>query len=103
MEKELSVLSTKIASLHDDIVDIKAAMKSLSEAITKLALVEARQVQSDAAIERAFKAIEKVEVRLERAAIQAERSKQASDWVYRAVWAAAAAMGVYALKVLKVI
>jgi len=51
-------------SLHDDVREIKQTLRVLSEAVTKLALVEERQAQMSQAVERAFTSIERVEVRL---------------------------------------
>jgi hypothetical protein len=70
---------------------MKDALRSLSAAITKLALIEERQAQAGNALQRAFEAIERVERRLaevERVGIDASRT---SAWVDRALWAAAAA------------
>ena len=55
------VFSVKLDALHKDVGDVKAALNKLSDAITKLALVEQQQGQIAAALERAFKAISKVE------------------------------------------
>jgi hypothetical protein len=54
----------RLNALHEDIGEIKVALGKLSDAITKLALVEERQTQAAQALERAFKAIEKIESRL---------------------------------------
>ncbi len=55
------VFSIKLDALHKDVGDVKTALNKLSDAITKLALVEQQQGQIAAALERAFKAINKVE------------------------------------------
>ena len=59
-----SVLTIKLEALHGDVAEVKTALNKLSEAITKLALVEERQAQTADALERAFKAIGKIEDRL---------------------------------------
>ena len=61
---EESVLTVKIDMLHNDVSDMKTALNELSKAITKLALVEERQAKTADAMERAFKAIGKIEDRL---------------------------------------
>jgi len=40
------VLSLKLEMLHHDVVEVKTALNKLSEAITKLALVEQQQLQT---------------------------------------------------------
>lgn len=51
----------KLDALHKDVGEVKNALNKLSDAITKLALVEQQQGQIAAALERAFKAISNVE------------------------------------------
>jgi hypothetical protein len=55
------VFSVKLDALHKDVGEVKIALNNLSTAITKLALVEQQQGQIAAALDRAFKAISKVE------------------------------------------
>ena len=56
-----AIFSVKLDALHKDVGEVKTALNKLSDAITKLALVEQQQGQIAAALERAFKAITKVE------------------------------------------
>jgi hypothetical protein len=78
-----NVLTVKIDMLHSDVVDMKTALNELSKAITKLALVEERQAQTADAMERAFKAIGKVEDRLSKLELTAPKTKETSAWVDR--------------------
>lgn len=55
------VFAVKLDALHKDVGEVKTALTKLSDAITKLALVEQQQGQIAAALDRAFKAISKVE------------------------------------------
>ena len=55
------IFAIKLDALHKDVGEVKTALNKLSEAITKLALVEQQQGQIAAALDRAFKAISKVE------------------------------------------
>ena len=57
----IDVFSVKLDTLHKDVGEVKVALAKLSTAITKLALVEQQQGQIAAALDRAFKAISKVE------------------------------------------
>lgn len=107
------VLSHKLETLHGDVGEIKAALRDLTQAVTRLALVEERQAQSSAALDRAFRALERVEQRIAALELQtpdrldqrlvhleqqAPQSTRAAAWVDRAVWACAAAGAVYAAK-----
>jgi len=80
---EEGVLSVKLQMLHSDVVDVKTAVNELSKAIMKLALVEERQAQTAEAMERAFKAIGKIEDRLSALEQSAPKTKETSAWMDR--------------------
>lgn len=84
---DASVLTVKIDMLHSDVVDMKTALSELSKAITKLALVEERQAQTADAMERAFKAIGKIEDRLSALELVAPKTKETNAWVDRFILA----------------
>ena len=89
--KELNELASKLMSLHDDVSEIKGALKDLTSAITKLALIEERQSVTNAALERAFVAISRVEDRLSELERIAPMNNQSRIWVERFVIAVAGA------------
>lgn len=89
--KELNELASKLMSLHDDVSEIKGALKDLTSAITKLALIEERQSVTNAALERAFVAISRVEDRLTELERLAPMNNQSRAWVERFVIALAGA------------
>ena len=84
---EESVLTVKIDMLHSDVVDMKTALNELSKAITKLALVEERQAQTADAMERAFKAIGKIEDRVSALELTAPKTKETNAWMDRFILA----------------
>jgi len=91
-------VNARLDALHSDIADMKAALRDLSAAITKLALVEERLVQTSSSIDRAFKFAEKISERvavLEKTGVD---SMRVSRWVDRTVWAVVAAVGIYIAK-----
>ena len=53
-----TVLESKLSMLHEDVGDIKSALKDLTSAITRLALVEERMATASAAQERAIRLLE---------------------------------------------
>lgn len=92
------LLSMRLQTLHDDVGEMKAAMKDLAAAITKLALIEERQTNAAAALERAFIALERVEARLGALEAHVPSNKKVSVWLDRATWAG---MGLLAMMVVK--
>jgi hypothetical protein len=80
------VLSHKLQTLHEDVGEMKAVLKDLTAAITKLALIEERQTQAAAAQERAFKALERVEQRVSDLEVYVPANKRVSVWLDRATW-----------------
>lgn len=85
----VNVLSTRLEVLHSDVTEIKDALKTLSEAITKLALVEERQTQTTQALERCFGAVEKIERRLDALERASAGHTRVARWVDKAVLGAA--------------
>jgi chromosome segregation ATPase len=92
------VLEFKINLMHQDVSEIKTALKELTSAITRLALVEERLASTAAAQERAFSAISSLEKRLVEIEKRLPEYSRVSVWVDRGVWAAAAAAIVFAAK-----
>lgn len=97
-----NVLTVKLEALHTDVTEVKSALNKLSEAITKLALVEERQAQTADALERAFKAIGKIEDRLSSMektyAEQKPQYTEVAKWVDRGLVALAGAGAVLIAK-----
>lgn len=97
-----NVLTVKLEALHTDVTEVKSALNKLSEAITKLALVEERQAQTADALERAFKAIGKIEDRLtsmeKTYAEQKPQYTEVAKWVDRGLVALAGAGAVLIAK-----
>jgi len=94
------ILTVKLEALHTDVSDIKSALDRLSDAITKLALVEQQQGQIAAALERAFKAISKLEDRLTVLEQAAPTHTEVAKWVDRGLVALAGAGAVLVGKAL---
>ena len=99
-----SILEIKLHALHEDVGEVKTALNRLSDAITKLALVEQQQGQIAASLERAFKTISKLEDRLtaleQQNAALAPQQSDTAKWVDRGVVALAGAGGGLILKAL---
>jgi hypothetical protein len=59
-----TTMHVRLSILHDDVGDVKSALKELTLAINRFSIVEERQNNAAQALDRAFKVIEKVEGRL---------------------------------------
>lgn len=99
------LLGVRLDALHGDVGEIKSTLKSLSDAILKLALVEERQARANEAIERAFGSVSRVDNKvgaLELRVIELEKAvpayDRASQWVDRAVWGCLGLLGMYVAK-----
>ena len=99
--KELSELANKLLSLHEDVSEIKGALRDLTSAITKLALIEERQTVTNASLERAFTAITRVEDRLSELERLAPMNNQSRIWVERFTIALAGAALMFVWEVVK--
>lgn len=95
---DIRVLATRLGDLHEDVTEIKGAMKTLSEAITKLALVEDRQANTAEALERAFKAIERVELRLTKLELQGPANNRVASLIDKAMLGAVIIVALFVSK-----
>lgn len=95
---EKALLSHRLATLHEDVTEMRVAMKELASAITKLALIEERQTNAAVAQERAFTVLAKLEERVSELESYVPANKRMSVWLDRATWAG---MGLLAMLVLK--
>ena len=95
-QSDLLVLSERFQALHDDVSEIKSAIRDLAAAITKLALIEDRQSNVAAAQERLFASLARLELRV----IELEKSTPANNqthaWVEKAILLAAGAALLFA-------
>ena len=95
-QSDLLVLSERFQALHDDVSEIKSAIRDLAAAITKLALIEDRQSNVAAAQERLFASLARLELRV----IELEKSMPANNqthaWVEKAILLAAGAALLFA-------
>lgn len=97
------LIAARLDALHGDMQEVKGVQKEMAAAFSKLILIEERQANTAAAQERSFKALEKLEVKLEayttanREACkemerrldsleaQAPTNKRVTDWVFMGV------------------
>ena len=96
--EQAAALTVKLDMLHGDITEIKSAMAKMTDAITKLALVEQQQSQTVEAMERAFKAIGKIEDRVTTLEQAQPATKKMEVWVDRFIMAVVGAFLMFVVK-----
>lgn len=97
------LIAARLDTLHGDMQEIKGVQKEMAAAFSKLILIEERQANTQAAQERSFKVIEKLETKLEAYnaanretcqgmerrldALEAEAptNKRVTDWVFMGI------------------
>ena len=84
-------LTHHIQRIREDQHAMRAAIERMSEAVTRLALVEERQAAASTAIERLVQSLERLDERLRRLEAAEPMQAKATEWIQKAVWAAAAA------------
>lgn len=83
----MDTLSVRLGVLHEDVSEIKTALSKLSEAITKLALVEERQMQTSATLERITEALTTIDTRVDVLEKAQPKQTETSRWVDRTITA----------------
>lgn len=88
-DSDINVVITRLGLLSDDVGELKETLRQIATAVTRLAFVEERQSQTNEALGRAFKQIDKVELKLtgieqrlvslERVQAQAEQMAQGAQ------------------------
>lgn len=99
----IHLIAARLDTFHADMQDIKATQKEMATAFSRLVLMEERQINTSAAIERCFKQQEKlehkveayekahresfqaVERRVDTLETEAPTNKRTSDWVFMGI------------------
>ena len=104
-ESDINVVITRLGILSDDVGELKETLRQIASAVTRLALVEERQMQTNEALSRAFKQIDKLDLKLtgiEQRLGTLERmqplQQQTNGWVLTSVWIAAGAAVMFVAK-----
>lgn len=84
-------LTHHIQRIREDQHAMRTAIERMSEAVTRLALVEERQASASTATDRIAHTLEKLDERLRCLEVSDPMQTKAAEWVQSAVWAAAAA------------
>ena len=104
-DSDINVVITRLGLLSEDVGELKETLRQIASADTRLALVEERQMQTNEALSRAFKALDKLDIKLvsvEQRIGSLERmqpqQQQTSAWVTTMLWAAAGAAVMFVAK-----
>ena len=104
-ESDINVVITRLGLLSEDVGELKETLRQIASAVTRLALVEERQMQTNEALSRAFKQIDKLDMKLtgiEQRLGTLERlqplQQQTNGWVMTSVWIAAGAAVMFVAK-----
>lgn len=104
-ESDINVVITRLGILSDDVGELKETLRQIATAVTRLALVEERQSQTNEALGRAFKQIDKLDTKLtgiEQRLGTLERmqplQQQTNGWVMTSVWIVAGAAVMFVAK-----
>ena len=84
-----------IQRIREDQHAMRAAIERMSEAVTRLALVEERQTAASSAIDRLAQALEKLDERLRKLEVSEPLQAKTSEWVQSALWALATAAAMF--------
>lgn len=83
-EEQLAVAISQMRGLSCDMSEVKATMNRLTDAVTKLAVMEERQLADRAGLDRAFKLLERHDARIAIIEQAQPMQKHSSDWVMKA-------------------
>lgn len=104
-ESDINVVITRLGLLSEDVGELKETLRQIASAVTRLALVEERQMQTNEALSRAFKQIDKLDMKLtgiEQRLGTLERmqplQQQTNGWVMTSVWIVAGAAVMFVAK-----
>ena len=84
-----------IQRIREDQHAMRAAIERMSEAVTRLALVEERQAAASTAIDRLAQSLEKLDERLRHLEVAEPMQAKATEWVQAALWALATAAAMF--------
>lgn len=86
-------MALRLTHLEAAIDEIKESTRQIADAMTTIAVLEERHSETRDGLQRAFQAIERIELRLEKVEIEMPDLKRVRNWMYGAVVGVVAAVG----------
>lgn len=100
-EPNMYAIAAQLRNLHDDVGDVKRSLAQLTNAITKLALVEERQANLHEVQTRCFAEIATLNTRIQTIETKLPEHTRVAMWVDRATWGVLGVAGAYIVKKLQ--
>lgn len=101
----LTMVATKMDVFHQDLIDMRATQEKMADAIGKLAVIEERQSTTIDAVNRSFKAIERLEdekkeleLRVRTLEKETVTNSKTSKWIESAVIGAVVLVALFVAK-----
>jgi methyl-accepting chemotaxis protein len=87
-EDQIATLASDINHIRENQDTMRDAIERMSEAVTRLAIIEERQSSASQAIDRVMTAVEKLDERVRTLEVAEPMQAKTSEWVQSALWAA---------------
>lgn len=84
--------------LHDDVRKMREEVGEVKDLLERLVRLEERHANTENALERAFSALGKIEVRVRQLELAQPVQRMAAGWVTNASWAAAGVLAMLLLR-----
>ena len=97
----MHVIAAQLRHLREDVGDVKTTLSQLTQAITKLALVEERQMHLQEAQTRCFSEITTLNTRVMSIETKLPEHTRVAMWVDRTIWGVLGMVGAYIVKKLQ--
>lgn len=91
-------LEFRLGALHDDVRDVRGSMNKMADAISKMALIEERQGNTNMLVTQVNGKLDRMETRISILEVNAPQMTRTSLWVDRAVLFVVGAMAMFMLK-----
>jgi chaperonin cofactor prefoldin len=91
----MDTLAVRLGVLHEDVGEIKTALSKLSDAITKLALVEERQMQTSVTLDRIAASLETLDSRVDTLERAQPKNTETAKWMDRVITAVVVAAAAF--------
>lgn len=96
--QEARLLALRLDILHEDVLNMRTDMRTLTAAITKLSLVEERQNQAAQTMERAFTVLDAHTTEISSLKQDRASNNKTTAWVDRVQWLVFGAVVMFVLK-----
>jgi chromosome segregation ATPase len=97
-ETQLALMAQKFDTLHEDVSEMKDALKEVARALNKLTLVEERQAQVSDAQKKMYEKLESIEGRVIALEKTEVHQSQITNWITNAACGLIGVIAMYAAK-----